>query len=193
MRLTTTLTRYEARAAMQIHDFGAYRNMLDVGGNSGEFILQLCKNHPQLRGTVMDLPLVCDIGQERVLPEPERDRIAFLKADARSDPLPGGHDLISFKSMLHDWPEEAASQFMAKAAAALEPGGTLMIFERGALALKGRTPAFSTIPTLLFFRSYRSASFYVNRLEALGFRDIQVKEIELELPFFLLTARKSGA
>lgn len=193
MRLTTTLTRYEARAAMQIHDFGGYRNMLDIGGNSGEFVLQLCKNHPQLRATVVDLPLVCDIGQEHVLPEPERDRIAFLKADARSDPLPRGHDLISFKSMLHDWPEEAAGQFIAKAAEALEPDGTLMIFERGALALKGKTPAFSTIPTLLFFRSYRPASVYIARLEALGFQDIQVKEIELELPFFLLTARKPDA
>jgi len=190
MRLTTTLTRYEAQACTQFHDFGAYRNMLDIGGNSGEFVLQLCRKHVQLRATVMDLPLVCEIGQEHVLPEAERDRIAFLKGDARSDAIPAGHDLISFKSMLHDWPEDAAGQFIDKAAAALEPGGTLLIFERGALDLKGGIPAFSAIPTLLFFRSYRKAEVYTARLAGLGFEDIKVVEIELELPFFLLTARK---
>jgi SAM-dependent methyltransferase len=193
MRLTTTLTRYEAQACMQFHDFGAYRNMLDIGGNSGEFVLQLCKKHPQLRATVLDLPLVCDIGQEHVLPEPERDRIAFVKGDARSDALPRGHDLVSFKSMLHDWPEDAAGQFIARAAEALEPGGTLLIFERGALDLKGGVPAFSTIPTLLFFRSYRKAGVYTALLEKLGFQDVNVAKIELELPFFLVTARKPAS
>jgi hypothetical protein len=193
MRLTTTLTRYEAQACMQVHDFGAFRNVLDIGGNSGEFVLQLCRKHPQLRATVLDLPLVCDIGQEHVLPEPERDRIAFLKGDARSDALPRGHDLISFKSMLHDWPEDAAGQFIARAADALEPGGTLLVFERGALDLKGGVPAFSTIPTLLFFRSYRKATVYTAQLEALGFEDVKVAEIELELPFFLVTGRKPAA
>lgn len=192
MRLTTVLTRYEAQACMQMHDFGSYRNMLDIGGNSGEFVLQVCRKNPGLRATVMDLPLVCEIGQDHVLPEPERNRIGFLKADVRQDALPHGFDLISFKSMLHDWPEDAAAQFVATAAEALEPGGTLLIFERGPLELNGQTPAFSTLPTLLFFRSYRSPSVYTRQLQSMGFEDIQVREVELEMPFFLVTARKPG-
>jgi hypothetical protein len=92
MRLTTTLTRYEAQACLHHHDFGGYRRMLDVGGNSGEFALQLCRATPALTATVFDLPLVCDIGQERLLAEPEHSRIGFVKGDARADPLPGGYD-----------------------------------------------------------------------------------------------------
>ncbi len=190
MRLTTALTRYEAQALLATHDLGGVRNMLDVGGNSGEFVLQLCRRHPQLRGTVFDLPLVCDLGQEHVLPVPERDRIAFLKGDVRADPIPPGHDLISFKSMLHDWPEEAAGQFLAKAADALAPGGSLLIFERAPLDYSGGLPPFSAIPTLLFFRSYRPAEVYVRLLGMLGLRDIQVREIELESPFFVVTATR---
>ena len=87
MRVTTTLTRYEARACMRYHDFGRYERVVDVGGNSGEFALQLCKVYPGMRATVMDLPLVCEIGLEHVLPEPERDRIAFIKGNAMEDPL----------------------------------------------------------------------------------------------------------
>jgi SAM-dependent methyltransferase len=192
MRITSTLTRYEARACMKLHDFGGYRRMLDVGGNSGEFVLQLCRRHAQLRGTVLDLPLVCDIGLEHVLGEPESNRIGFLKVDVRKDPLPSGHDLVSFKSMLHDWPEGEAGRFLAEAARALEPGGTLLIFERGPLPVRAATPPLSMLPHLLFFRSYRPSSFYAERLRALGLHSVEQREIALDSPFFLVTARKSA-
>lgn len=190
MRITSTLTRYEARACMRLHDFSAHRRMLDVGGNSGEFILQLCRRHPELRGTVLDLPLVCEIGMEHVLGEPEQARIGFLKADVRKDALPPGYDLIAFKSMLHDWPVEDARGFLAKAAQALAPGGTLLIFERGPLRVREAAPAFSLLPTLLFFRSYRPAGEYLSALQALGLRDVVVRDIELDSPFFVVTGKK---
>jgi SAM-dependent methyltransferase len=193
MRLTTTLTRYEARGALLVHDFSGYRNMLDIGGNSGEFVLQLCRKNPNLHATVMDLPLVCDIGQEHVLPAPERERIKFIKADVRQDALPAGFDLISFKSMLHDWPWDAAIAFMTRAAKALEPGGTLLIFERAPLQFNGQVPPFAMLPTLLFFRSYRPAADYEKQLAALGFTDIQTREVSLEVPFFVVTGRKPGS
>ena len=191
MRLTSTLTRYEARACMQLHDFGRYRRMLDIGGNSGEFILQLCRKFPELRGTVLDLPLVCEVGMEHVLAEPEHPRITFVKADIRNDPLPAGYDLVTFKSMLHDWPEEEADRFITKAARSLSPGGTLLIFERGPIQARTTAPPFSILPILLFFRSYRLPAVYMRRLEALGLQDIELREIELDTPFFLVTARKA--
>lgn len=193
MRLTTTLTRYETRACLKAWDFGASRAMLDIGGNSGEFVLQVCRKHAHLRATVMDLPLVCDIGQEHVLAEPECSRIAFLKGDIRQDAVPPGFDLISFKSMLHDWPEEAARDFITRAAAALEPGGTLLIFERAPLDVTAQVPPFSHLPTMLFFRSYRDPALYVGHLLALGFTDIQTREVPLEVPFFLVTGKKPAS
>jgi SAM-dependent methyltransferase len=190
MRLTSTLTRYEALACMQLYDFGEHRRMLDVGGNSGEFVLQLCRRHPELRGAVLDLPLVCEIGMEHVLAEPEHSRISFIKSDVRSDPLPLGYDLIAFKSMLHDWPSQDARQFMDKAARSLNPGGTLLIFERGPLQLGAKALPISILPLLLFFRSYRPALDYVTQLRTLGFDDVAHREIELDTPFFLVTGRK---
>jgi len=193
MRLTSTLTRYEALACMGLHDFGVYRRMLDIGGNSGEFVLQLCRRHPELRATVLDLPLVCEIGMEHVLAEPEHQRIGFIKADIRADPVPNGYDLIAFKSMLHDWPQDQAARIIAKAAEALLPGGTLLIFERGPMRVADAAPPFSLLPTLLFFRSYREPAAYIGQLEALGFQDLVRKEIALDSPFFLVAARKPVA
>lgn len=190
MRLTTALTRYEAGVCLNQHDFRGYRRMLDIGGNSGEFVLQLCRAHPQLRATVLDLPVVCEVGQAHILPEAERDRIGFIKADIRNDALPAGYDLISFKSMLHDWPDQDALQFLDKAAAALEPGGTLMILERSPLPARKGVPAFHMLPILLFFRSYRPWSFYTRHLGAMGLQQVEVREFAIETPFYLITASK---
>lgn len=193
MKITSTLTRYEAGPCMDAYDASRHRRMLDIGGNSGEFVLRFCSRHTGLRATVFDLPLICDIGLEHVMTEPEAMRIGFIKGDIRADPLPSGYDLISFKSMLHDWPAQDVRQFIDKAARALEPGGTLLIYERGALMVEGVTPPMSMLPNLLFFRSYRPAIDYMDQLNALGFLEVRRRDIELDSRFHLVTGRKPEA
>jgi hypothetical protein len=190
MRITATLTRYEARAAMRLHDFGPYRRVADIGGNSGEFALRLCRRHTNLRATVFDLPLVCEIGAEHMLAEPERDRIGFAPLDVRREPIPGGFDLLTFKSMLHDWPDAEAQGFLENAARAVDAGGSIVIFERAPLRVADATPAMSMLPNLLFFRSYRAPGLYQGWLQALGLRDIACEQIMLDSPWYLISARK---
>ena len=190
MRITTTLTKYEAHACMKYHDFGQYRRILDIGGNSGEFVLQICRKYPGVVATVFDLPLVCDIGQQHIQSQPEANRISFIKGNALTDVLPGGFDLITFKSMLHDWPEKEANQFITKASQSLSPGGTLLIFERGPIEEGEGELSYATIPMLLFFHSFRSPVLYQEQFRELGLQDITVKKVYLETPFFIVTARK---
>ena len=190
MRITSTLSRYEARAAMRLHDFTPHQRMLDIGGNSGEFALQLCRRHPALQATILDLPLVCEIGAEHVLAEPEQDRITYMPTDLRRDPIPFGFDLITFKSMLHDWPEAEARQFVDKAVRALNRGGTVLIFERAPLSVRDAVPQMSMLPNLLFFRSYRPASDYENQLSALGMTDVGHQSIMLDSEWYVVTGRK---
>ncbi len=190
MKITSTLTRYEAGPCLDAYDASHHRRMLDVGGNSGEFALRFCNRHPSLRATVFDLPLVCEIGLEHVMVEPEVDRIGFIKGDIRVDSLPSGYDLITFKSMLHDWPAQETRQFIDKAARALDPGGTLLIYERGALSFDGVSPPMSMLPNLLFFRSYRLAIDYMDQLNALGFLEVRRQDIELDSRFHLVIGRK---
>ncbi len=188
MRITTCLTRYEARVALRHHDFGRHERILDIGGNSGEFMLQVCRRHPAVSASVFDLPMVCRIGREHVRPHAEADRITFVEGSALSDPLPGGQDLVTFKSMLHDWPDAEARRFVTRASEALKPGGTLLIFERGPVEVADLS--YASIPFLLFFRSFRPPALYTEQLAALGFRDVQTQWIGLETPFFLVTGRK---
>jgi hypothetical protein len=190
MRFTTALTRYESGACLASHDFSRYERMLDVGGNSGEFALRVCRRQPKLRATVYDLPLVCDIGERHVSAEPEAARIDFIRVDPAADALPQGYDLVTFKSMLHDWPDEPMQRFLARAHAALPAGGTVLLFERSLVEIGAEQLPYGQIPIMLFFRSYRAGEAYVRALDRAGFRDVELKMVDLDMPFMLLTAKK---
>lgn len=190
MHFTSTLTRYEAQACIEHHDFSGSRRLLDVGGNSGEFALRICRAHADARATVLDLPVVCRIGRDHVGDEAEAARIDFIETSGANADFPSGFDTVCFKSMLHDWPDREMRGFLERAYHALEPGGRLLIFERGLLEVGASQIPYSLIPIMLFFRSYRSPEDYVIHLEQIGFREIVLKTVELEMPFMLITAVK---
>ncbi|MDP2135939.1 MAG: methyltransferase [Sulfuritalea sp.] len=190
MRFTSALTRYEAQACIEQHDFSRCRRLLDVGGNSGEFVLRICRVHAGVHATVLDLPVVCQIGRAHVGVEMEAARIDFIETSGADADFPSGFDTVCFKSMLHDWPDHEMRGFLERAYHALEVGGRLLIFERGVLEIGASQVPYSLIPIMLFFRSYRSPEDYVMHLEQIGFREINLKTIELEMPFMLITAVK---
>jgi len=190
MRITTTLTKYESQACMRYHDFSFYRRMLDIGGNSGEFALQICRKYPGIQAVVFDLPLVCKVGRKHLHGAPEANRISFFEGNALTDALPEGFDLVSFKSMLHDWPEREALQFISNAGKALAPGGTLLIFERGLLDIDSTADfPYSILPSMLFLHFFRLPEIYESHLQKMGFQEIDIKRFNLETPFFILTAK----
>jgi len=190
MKITTVLTKYEAQACLKYYDFNRHRRILDIGGNSGEFALRICRAHPDIEAAVFDLPVVCDIGREHLRSEPEAGRISFIKGNALTDDLPAGFDLISFKSMLHDWPEKEARRFIIRSAQSLAPGGTLLIFERGPIEDGDARLSYAAIPMLLFYHSFRSASLYREQFRELGLHEITVQKVSLDTPFFIITAKK---
>lgn len=194
MRITTALTTYEAQACMAAFDFSGYRRMLDVGGNSGEFALRVCGRHAELQATVYDLPLVCDIGARHVADcardRAEAARIAFVRRDPAVPALPADHDLITFKSMLHDWPDDEMAGFLQRAYDALPSGGTLMIFERAQVDVFETRIGYGQVPLMLFFRSYRRPEDYGAALAAIGFHSIEATTVPLDMSFILMTARK---
>ena len=190
MRFTTALTRYEAPVCLSYHDFSSYRRMLDIGGNSGEFSRQICCRNLDLIATVCDLPVVCDIGQQHLADTEEADRIDFFRANALHDPLPDGYDVITFKSMLHDWPDEQAITFLQKAHHSVKQGGSLLIYERGPLDFTNSELPFSLLPILLFFPFYRSPEFYQQQFQHLGMVNIEIHEFFLESPFFVVSGTK---
>lgn len=191
MTLTTVLTRYEASACCDLVDFGRFRRMLDIGGNSGEFAIQVCRRNAQIFAEIADLPVVCHVGREHVQNAGLTDRIGFRVLDLAGDVIPPGFDVITFKSVLHDWPDEIVSDLLTRSFAALPLDGVVVIFERIAWDVTQFPLTFSQLPVALFLRSYRSPEFYQHELARVGFMDIQVTQFVLDVPFLVVIARKS--
>jgi SAM-dependent methyltransferase len=187
---TTTLTRHEGDACWRRVDLSAARRLLDVGGNSGEFSRLARAAFPQLSATVFDLPVVCELGRRHLAGSGDDGRIEFFAGDLRHEDLPPGADCISFKSVLHDWPDEAALDFLDKAWRALPPGGRLIIFERGEIAGAGRRLSYAMVANLVFLPFFRDPSFYTAALTRLGFAAITTETITIDMDFHLITAIK---
>jgi SAM-dependent methyltransferase len=184
--LLGTLTRYEAPGLLAELDLAGVSRALDVGGNCGELARAFAEAAPGIDAQVFDLPVVCDIG--RVHLAKTAPGVTFIDGDLRGDALPGGQDLICFKSLLHDWPEADAIAFLTKAKAALAPGGRIVIFERAPFDFAAALPAYHDLPNLMFMHFLRPRDAYRRMLEALGLRVIQEGEVMLDMPFLLLIA-----
>ena len=192
MQLTTMLTRYEAPVCCDHFAFDEHRRMLDLGGNSGEFALQACRRVPALHATIADLPVVCHVGARHVAAFPEAARIQFQPMHFIEDAFPGGHDLITCKSVLHDWPDSLVEVLVRKCFDSLPADGRILIFERQLWDMSLHAMPYGLLPVLLFFRSYRRPEFYTTLLNAVGFTEVIATTIQLEVPFMLVTGKASG-
>ena len=192
MQLTTMLTRYEAPVCCDHFPFSKHRRMLDLGGNSGEFALQVCRQNSALHATVADLPVVCHVGARHVAPFAEAPRIQFQPLNFIEEDFPNGHDLITCKSVLHDWPDPLVEILIKKCFDALPAGGRILIFERQLWDISLHSLPYGLLPVLLFFRSYRRPEFYTSLLTAAGFSEVSVTTMQLEVPFMIISATASG-
>ncbi|GAA2598858.1 methyltransferase [Streptomyces axinellae] len=119
-----------AHALADAYDFGPHSRLLDVGGGSAGYPVQLCRRYPHLSATVFDLEHVCAMAEQKVRAAGLEKSIATVAGDFMTDePLPGGHDVILLSMILHDWDETTNRALLRKCWEALAPGGAIVICE----------------------------------------------------------------
>jgi len=174
-----SLSIFTARALGEAVDFGGFRDLLDVGGGSGAFDIELCMRYPKLSATVYDLPFVTDIAAEKIAEAGLSDRIGTEPGDFFADPkFPTGHDVILLSMIMHDWSELDDRAILRKCYEALPKGGTVVISEL--LVSDDKTgPAPAALMSLNMLvetvggRNYTPAE-YSAWLNEVGFRDVRV-------------------
>jgi len=124
-----SLSSFTARTLADAADLDAATRLLDVGGGSGAFAIELCRRFPSLRATVFDLPHVTDIAASRIADAELGDRVAVHGGDFFADPLPPGHDVHLYSMIMHDWNEQHDRQLLRRSFDALPSGGTVIICE----------------------------------------------------------------
>jgi SAM-dependent methyltransferase len=119
------LTRWLARR-VPVPD-GA-RDLLDIGGSHGYFSVVLCRRHPGLRATVLDLPDAVTHARPLLEREGVGEHVTLRAGNALTDDLgEAAYDVILIFSLVHHFDEETNRSLVSRAARALRPGGYLVI------------------------------------------------------------------
>jgi hypothetical protein len=117
-----------ARAIAQKFPWRDCKTFADVGGAQGALPVQVCLAHAHLTGVNFDLPVVGPIFEEYTASFGLGQRLRFVAGNFFRDPLPQA-DVLVMGHILHDWNLGEKKALIAKAYAALPPGGSLLVYE----------------------------------------------------------------
>jgi hypothetical protein len=124
----TGISIASAQAIARQFPWGNYQTFADVGTAEGCLPVQVALAHPHLRGVGFDLPPLGSIFDEHVAAFGLQDRLRFAPGSFFDDPLPAA-DVLVMGHILHDWGLDQKRALLAKAHAALPPGGALVVYE----------------------------------------------------------------
>jgi ubiquinone/menaquinone biosynthesis C-methylase UbiE len=172
-----SLSTFTARALGDAVDLSPFKALLDVGGGSGAYDIELCRRYPHLRATVYDLPFVAEIAAEKIKETGLSDRIQTVDGDFFAEPaFPAGSDVVLLSMILHDWSVIKNREILRKCYEALPSGGAVIISELLVNDEKtGPAPAALMSLNMLIEtegRNYTPAE-YTAWLEEIGFRDMR--------------------
>lgn len=104
-------------------------SLLDVAGAHGEYSMALCRRHPGLKATVVDLPGSVRIGREIVSGAGMDDRVHHVESDMFEADLGGPHDGALCFNIVHHLTPDKARELFARVRAVLRPGAPLCVLE----------------------------------------------------------------
>jgi hypothetical protein len=111
------------------YDFGAFRQVVDVGGGNGTLIATLLSHNPAMRGVVFDQPHVASEASEVLASAGVADRCEITGGDFFKE-VPAGADAYVIKFIVHDWNDADATRILETCRRAVAREGKLLLIER---------------------------------------------------------------
>ncbi len=106
------------------------RSLLDIGGSHGLFSIECCRHRPGLYATILDfapaLAHASDFARESGVAE----RVELRAGNFLAEPLPAQQDTVLMFNIIHGLSEAENRVLVARAIAALRPGGRLFILDQ---------------------------------------------------------------
>lgn len=161
-------------------DLSKRKLILDLGGGSGCYCIAAAQKYPQIRGIVFDLPSVAVVAREYISENNLSDRISAQGGDFTKDAFPSGADVAILASNLPQYSPEIIRSVLAKAFAALEPGGEMNVI--GEMLNNDKTgplgPALWGLNEALYGSTgvAHSERETIGYLEAVGFVEVSARE-----------------
>jgi SAM-dependent methyltransferase len=177
MRGLFEISRHENDATAALVPVEEPRRLVDVAGGHGGFSMAMCRRHPDLEATILDLPPSAAVGRKIVEEQGYADRITFREGDVFGVGLGQDLDVVSVFNLVHHLPEERNRELCRMARAALRPGGCLVIGDSARPEAGEQVSEHGAISSLLFYAWSHSRNFRPSEIRAwmeeAGFEEVK--------------------
>jgi len=110
-------------------DFTPFTCLLDLGGGSGAYTVEILRRYPHLRAILFDFPQVGRLAEAVMRQEGLTDRVHIVGGDYERDALPAGPDVVLWSGNLHASSPEICRRVLTWLHDLLPPGGMLLIHD----------------------------------------------------------------
>jgi ubiquinone/menaquinone biosynthesis C-methylase UbiE len=117
----------QGRILSMMIDLTNVKKMLDVGGGSAAFSMEIVKKNPTIKATVLDLPHVIPLTKKYVSAVGLLNSFDFIEGDYLTKDFGSGYDLILLSAIIHINSYEQNKMLIKKCADALNKNGMIII------------------------------------------------------------------
>lgn len=166
------------------------RRLLDLAGSHGLFGAAICRKHPPMRSTVLDLPAAIEHARELARAEKIADVVEHRAGNLLADDYGSDNDVVLLSNILHHFDEATNIRILRRAFDSLTARGTVAIWEMEAPE-KNSTPTAADFATLLFRLTSNAQCYngkaYTQWLRQVGFTEVRASRPALSPGSILMT------
>jgi phospholipid N-methyltransferase len=122
-------SRSLGRALARRVDFTPFTYLLDLGGGSGAYTVEILRRYPHLRAILFDFPQVGRLAEAVMRQEGLTDRVQIVGGDYEHDVLPSGPDVVLWSGNLHASSPESCQRVLTRLHTLLPHGGMVLIHD----------------------------------------------------------------
>jgi len=123
----TGLSYIDGPAVVDAYNFEGIGSIVDIAGGRGLLLATILQRHPEMRGTLYEMPHVLEGAKTGAL-QPLMERCTLASGDMFSS-VPSGTDAYIMKHIIHDWPDEQCILLLKACRKGLNAGGKLLIVD----------------------------------------------------------------
>ncbi|MEU1277942.1 methyltransferase [Streptomyces sp. NPDC005805] len=127
-RIMANLTAAVAPAVANVLKKASARHIADVGGGNGVLLETIVREHPLLRGTLVELPNAAGAARARFAASNLAGRLEVIEADF-FDQMPPKADIYLLSAILHGLSDDNAVRLLTRCAEAVGNNGSVLVID----------------------------------------------------------------
>ncbi len=138
----TDLSALVSQVVLLAYDFAGIDVLADVGGGYGQFLTAVLQTYPNMRGILLDTPVVIAAADKQLEFHACRDRCTLVPGNML-EAVPRGAGAYLMSGVIHDWDDEDATRILDACRRAMTPSGRVLVVET--ILPSGEDTSFGTL------------------------------------------------